>query len=67
MTTQWTHDPVCGMQVDATRAAATSEYAGTTYYFCSPGCKNQFDKQPERYVQQAQGHGEADPHHGHSC
>jgi Cu+-exporting ATPase len=40
------------MQVDPATAAGTSEYQGTTYYFCSPGCKRQFDKDPQRYVGQ---------------
>jgi YHS domain-containing protein len=47
-------DPVCGMMVDEGRAAGTSEYQGQTYYFCSKGCKAAFDKEPERYVNQAQ-------------
>ena len=45
-------DPVCGMQVDPQQAAGTSEYQGTTYYFCSAGCKRQFDKDPEQLVGQ---------------
>lgn len=28
-----TIDPVCRMEVDPARAAATHEYQGTTYYF----------------------------------
>jgi hypothetical protein len=28
-------DPVCGMQVDEKKAAATSVHKGTTYYFCA--------------------------------
>ena len=51
-------DPVCGMTVDEDKAAATSEYMGKTYYFCAPGCKVAFDKDPERYLS---GEGE---HHG---
>lgn len=43
-------DPVCGMTVDEKMAAATSEYESTTYYFCSPGCKATFDKDPHKYV-----------------
>jgi YHS domain-containing protein len=49
-TTAPTTDPVCGMQVDPATAAASSEYDGQMYYFCSPGCKRQFDKDPEIYV-----------------
>jgi len=43
-------DPVCGMEVDPKDAAGQSEYQGKTYYFCSPGCKREFDKDPERYL-----------------
>ena len=43
-------DPVCGMEVDEKKAAGKSEYNGQTYYFCSPGCKKSFDKEPEKYV-----------------
>jgi YHS domain-containing protein len=43
-------DPVCGMEVDEKQAAATAEYQGKTYYFCAPGCKKAFEKEPERYV-----------------
>lgn len=47
-------DPVCGMQVDPKNAAGTSEYQGNTYFFCSSGCKQAFDKEPERYVNSEQ-------------
>src|SRR5437773_4660346 len=40
-------DPVCGMTVDEQTAPATAEYNGTTYYFCAPGCKRTFEKDPE--------------------
>ena len=43
-------DPVCKMTVDEKTAAATSEYKGTTYYFCAMGCKKAFDKDPEKYL-----------------
>jgi len=43
-------DVVCGMDVDPNSAAATSEYNGKTYYFCAPGCKKQFDANPEKYL-----------------
>ena len=43
-------DPVCGMEVDPAQAAGQSDYGGQTYYFCSPGCKGQFDKDPQQYV-----------------
>jgi YHS domain-containing protein len=43
-------DPVCGMQVDEQQASGKSEYQGKTYHFCSPGCKQRFDQEPDRYI-----------------
>ena len=43
-------DPVCGMELTPANAAATSEYDGQTYYFCSLDCKKSFDKEPEKYL-----------------
>jgi Cu+-exporting ATPase len=42
-------DPVCGMQIDPTTAAATREHEGTTFSFCSTGCATTFDADPHRY------------------
>ena len=44
-------DPVCGMDIDEKTAAATAVYKGKTYYFCAPGCRAQFEKAPDHYVQ----------------
>ncbi len=43
-------DPVCGMTVDETKAAATASYQGKTYYFCSTGCKTTFERAPAKYA-----------------
>ena len=43
-------DVVCGMQVDPTKAAGSSQYNGKMYYFCSPGCKAKFDADPDRFL-----------------
>jgi Cu+-exporting ATPase len=46
-------DPVCNMDVDegkATTAGKTSDYGGRKYYFCSEGCKQQFDKDPGHFL-----------------
>ncbi len=43
-------DPVCKMQVEESKAAATSEHKGKEYYFCAVGCKKAFDKDPEKYL-----------------
>ena len=43
-------DPVCGMDIDPTSAAASEEYEGTTYYFCSTGCHERFTADPARFA-----------------
>lgn len=50
MVTHLERDPVCGMDIDPTTAAGKSEYKGETYYFCAPGCKIDFDSDPEKYL-----------------
>ncbi len=57
-------DPVCKMEVDPQTAPAKTVYKGQTYYFCAPGCKVAFEKDPEKYLREtekAEGH-----HHAHS-
>ena len=43
-------DPICKMKVKKSKAAAVSEYKGEKYYFCAVGCKEKFDKEPEKYI-----------------
>jgi YHS domain-containing protein len=43
-------DPVCGMQVDEEKAAASVTLGGKTYYFCSSGCKATFERAPKKYA-----------------
>jgi YHS domain-containing protein len=43
-------DPVCKMTVDEKTAKLKSDYKGTTYYFCAPGCKKAFDENPAKYL-----------------
>jgi xanthine dehydrogenase accessory factor len=45
-------DPVCGMTVQADDSGRPLEHAGTTYYFCCPGCRHSFSKQPEAFLTQ---------------
>ena len=55
-------DLVCNMEVDPNTAAGKTEYKGQTYYFCAPGCKVAFEKDPEKYLKavgREEGH-----HHG---
>jgi len=53
-------DPVCGMTVDPSTAAASTEYEGRTYYFCSHHCHKEFAEEPARYVAAAHDHGAHD-------
>ena len=43
-------DPVCKMTVEPATAAAQSRHGGQTYYFCAVGCKQRFDREPEKYT-----------------
>ncbi len=50
-------DPVCGMDLKAAGPHAAfpkSTYKGTIYYFCSEGCKQEFNKKPDYYLEQAE-------------
>ncbi|HET9533335.1 MAG TPA: YHS domain-containing protein [Blastocatellia bacterium] len=46
-------DPVCGMQVDEKNAAGRSNFQGQEYLFCSQGCKNKFDQNPQQFASQS--------------
>ena len=43
-------DPVCGMTVD--RTEHRSFHNGKAFYFCSAGCKETFDSDPDRYTRE---------------
>lgn len=43
-------DPVCLMEVDPATARWKSEFSNQNYYFCAPGCKKKFDKEPQAYL-----------------
>jgi Cu+-exporting ATPase len=43
-------DPVCGMEIDPAAAAASQEYEGQTYYFCSESCQQRFAAAPDQYA-----------------
>ena len=45
-------DPVCGMSVDpANPRGGSAEQDGTTYYFCSDGCRDKFVRDPARFLE----------------
>ncbi len=54
-------DPVCGMTVEIANAHASHEHDGVMYYFCCPGCRGRFARNPERFL-----HPEADAAEGTS-
>ena len=55
-------DPVCHMDVDTDNPpGGQSEYQGTTYYFCAPGCRVAFDRDAEKFLS-GEAHIEM-PHH----
>jgi Cu+-exporting ATPase len=47
------HDPVCGMPLDRSKAAAsghTQTYNGETLAFCSDKCRDKFKANPSKYL-----------------
>jgi xanthine dehydrogenase accessory factor len=45
-------DLVCKMTVAAEKSNRPFEYEGTTYYFCAPGCRTAFEKNPSSFINQ---------------
>jgi xanthine dehydrogenase accessory factor len=43
-------DPVCGMTVSSGEAVESAAYGGGTYYFCSSHCRQRFEADPTRYL-----------------
>ena len=43
-------DPVCGMKVDPATSKHRLEHGGTTFHFCSAGCRAKFEADPEKYL-----------------
>jgi len=43
-------DPVCGMNVEPAKAAATVEFEGKKYFFCAKSCATKFEKKPNKYL-----------------
>ena len=44
-------DPVCGMRISRSAAAASASHRGHPYYFCSTDCQAKFSDNPTAYVQ----------------
>jgi len=43
-------DPVCGMTVKPEKSNRPFIYEDVTYYFCAPGCRSAFEKDPTSYL-----------------
>jgi len=43
-------DLVCGMTVETIPANRPYEFEGVTYYFCAPGCRKAFEKDPNSFL-----------------
>lgn len=43
-------DPICGMRIRRSDAAASDSYYGHPYYFCCVDCHQKFQQDPEQYV-----------------
>jgi len=44
-------DPVCGMALTLIEDVETSTLEGKTYGFCSKGCKETFESDPKKYIE----------------
>jgi len=42
--------PITGDQFTISKDTLHAEYKGKHVYFCCPGCKKSFDKDPEKYT-----------------
>jgi Cu+-exporting ATPase len=50
-------DPVCKMTVDpANPPGGSAEHDGQTYYFCGPGCRGAFVKEPASFLSSDEAH-----------
>lgn len=43
-------DPVCGMELDSSKAEHCFNYSGDMYYFCSAHCYLHFTENPNKYI-----------------
>lgn len=55
-------DPVCGMQVERSKAAGNVVHNGQTYFFCSQNCAAKFETDPQKYLEPGQRSHTAHPH-----
>jgi YHS domain-containing protein len=48
-------DPVCGMRISRSSAAASDTHRGHPYFFCSPDCQERFARDPIAFVEVGSG------------
>ncbi len=46
-------DPVCGMKVDDKNPEYQAQFAGKKYTFCSETCRQEFESNPDEYIEAA--------------
>lgn len=64
MSESLSNDPVCEAPVSARKAERQglfSTHLGETYYFCSDECRNEFEREPGRYVEGAGSEAKEEP------
>lgn len=44
-------DPVCGMSVAVVQSTPSSDAGGVRQWFCSPGCRDRYARDPARYAE----------------
>ena len=44
-------NPVCGAVVDPAHAVSTLTLRGQTHYFCCQGCRTEFERDPDKYLE----------------
>lgn len=54
MNSKPTTDPVCGMKLGEGEAEQLLVDKGHEYYFCSVGCRAEFERHPDEYVERIQ-------------
>ena len=60
-------DPVCGMTVDLATSKHRLEQDGTTYHFCSAGCRTKFEADPAKYLAPKAAPAPAKPGASYTC
>ena len=54
MTTTTVKNPVCKMELDERHKRESFVYEGRSYYFCSIGCRAEFERHAEDYAERAE-------------